>query len=88
MYTKCFILLTLLSVTLAQTELPKDLEENPVDASDVTTNTAQSKTSTTSSTTTTSTITTTTESVLPIDPQRECQDVCTINFKGKMLKLR
>ena len=84
MYTKCFILLTL-SVTLAQTE---DQEENPIDASVVTTNITQPTLSTTSSTTTTSTIATTTESLLPIDPQRECQDVCTINFKGKMPKLR
>ena len=87
MYTKCFILLTL-SVTLAQIELSKDQEQNPIDASDVTTNITQPTLSTTSSTTTTSTIATTTESLLPIDPQRECQDVCTINFKGKMPKLK
>ena len=86
MYTKCFILLTL-SVTLAQTE---EQEENPIDVSvvTVTTNITQPTLSTTSSTSMTSTIATTTESLLPIDPQRECQDVGTINFKGKMPKLR
>lgn len=86
MYTKYFILLTLLSVKLAQTKSPQDVERNPVDASDVTTNTTQPALSTTSSTTTTSTIETTTESVLPIDPQRECeQDVCTKHFKVRFI---
>ena len=85
MYTKYFILLTL-SVKLAQTKSPQDVERNPVDASDVTTNTTQPALSTTSSTTTTSTIETTTESVLPIDPQRECeQDVCTKHFKVRFI---
>ena len=86
MYTKYFILLTLLSVKLAQTKSPQDVERNPVDASDITTNTTQPALSTTSSTTTTSTIETTTESVLPIDPQRECeQDVCTKHFKVRFI---
>ena len=85
MYTKYFILLTL-SVKLAQTKSPQDVERNPVDSSDVTTNTTQPALSTTSSTTTTSTIETTTESVLPIDPQRECeQDVCTKHFKVRFI---
>lgn len=86
MYTKYFILLTLLSVKLAQTKSPQDVERNPVDASDVTTNTTQPALSATSSTTTTSTIETTIESVLPIDPQRECeQDVCTKHFKVRFI---
>ena len=86
MYTKYFILLTLLSVKLAQTKSHQDVEGNPADASVVATNTKQPALSTTSSTTTTSIIETTTESVLPIDPQRECeQDVCTKHFKVRFI---
>ena len=86
MYSKYFILLALLSVKLAQTKSHQDVEGNPADASVVATNTKQPALSPTSSTTTTSTIETTTESVLPIDPQRECeQDVCTKHFKVRFI---